>query len=340
MTQKAVATQAKRPTLKTVAQIADLAVTTVSRALADDPKIALATRERVAAIAEQVGYVPDRAAQRLRTGKTKVISLILEPHQEILGFGDALIHGITGALHDTRYHLNITPSFAGGDTRTTVEHIVHNRLADGLIFARTRPFDERVRYLSEQGFPFACHGRTELSAPYSHFDFDNESFAFAAANRLTEKGVQKICLILPPDKFTFYQHLRYGLLRSVRTSGLEYCFPEEITLDSSLVQIKDWARDLAGHPDAPDGFICPGEASYLALTNGMRLAGKQRGRDFEAVVKTSSDLMSQIDPTVDQIFEDIEEAGARLAAFVLGQLSKDDPERAQAIQSPVVRFSH
>jgi hypothetical protein len=62
-----------RATLRTLAQATGLAATTISRALANDPRIAAQTRALVAEAALAHGYMPDRAAQRLRTGRTKVI---------------------------------------------------------------------------------------------------------------------------------------------------------------------------------------------------------------------------------------------------------------------------
>ena len=46
-----------KPTLRTVAQIAGLAVTTVSRALADAPQIAPDTRARVQQIAREISQI-------------------------------------------------------------------------------------------------------------------------------------------------------------------------------------------------------------------------------------------------------------------------------------------
>jgi len=56
----------ERPTLRTVAQACGLAVTTVSRALNNRSDIALATRQRVRQVADELGYVPDRAGRGLR----------------------------------------------------------------------------------------------------------------------------------------------------------------------------------------------------------------------------------------------------------------------------------
>ncbi len=60
---------ARRPTLKTIAYMTGLGVTTVSRALHDAPDIGQATKERVRLVAKQIGYRPNRAGVRLRTGQ-------------------------------------------------------------------------------------------------------------------------------------------------------------------------------------------------------------------------------------------------------------------------------
>ncbi len=327
-----------KPTQKTIAEITGLAVTTVSRALQGDEKIAQATRLRVNKVAEDIGYVPDHAAQRLRTGKTKVVSLILDPHKEILGFGNSLITGLAHALAETDYHLNVTPQFLGGDPIEPVEYIVRNKLADGIIFSRTRPFDERVRFLREHSFPFTTHGRTEFGYQHSYVDYDNEKFAYESVLRLMQKGRRRICVILPPSHFTFHQHLNYGYMRAIRQEGLECYKPEGISLDSDMPEIFEWAQTIARTADAPDGFICPGETSFLAIANGYRQAGKGRGRDFNAVVKSSSQTLHQIDPHIDNISEDIQEAGALLGANLLKTMLHPDGPFEQTIQDPDITF--
>lgn len=328
-----------RPTLKTVAQLADLSVATVSRALANDPKIAKSTRKRVNEFAASVDYIPDRAAQRLRTGKTKVISLILDPHQEILGFGNSLIIGLTNALRGTDYHLNITPHFLDDNASNPVEYIVRNQMTDGIIFSRTEPFDARVKYLLERKFPFVSHGRTDLSQAHSYVDFDNQKFSELAVNRLHEKGCKKLCILLPPDKFCFHQHLKYGFLKAVRNLGIEYYIPDHVHLDDPAENIGAWAKKLADAPDCPDGFVCPGETSYLSILGGLRQA-KQKTSAPEFVVKATTSLMQQIAPDVDRIQEDICQAGQLLGQQLLAQLKQPNSAVQQHVFSPVADFNN
>ncbi|RYG95011.1 MAG: LacI family transcriptional regulator, partial [Alphaproteobacteria bacterium] len=69
---------AKRATLKTISEITGLSLSTVSLSLRGGASLKEETRRKVAEAAALVGYIPDRAGVRLRTGKTNVIALVLD----------------------------------------------------------------------------------------------------------------------------------------------------------------------------------------------------------------------------------------------------------------------
>jgi LacI family transcriptional regulator len=100
----------EKPTLRTIAQATGFSVATVSRALADDQRIAARTRATVAEAAKRLGYMPDRAARRLRTGRTQVITLLLNTEHEFLGFTHEFLSGITEALRGTGYSVTVVPT--------------------------------------------------------------------------------------------------------------------------------------------------------------------------------------------------------------------------------------
>ncbi len=60
---------------------------TVSRALRDDPQIAVGTRERVRALASSLGYLPDAAARALTRRRAQAVGLML-PRSSELVFGN------------------------------------------------------------------------------------------------------------------------------------------------------------------------------------------------------------------------------------------------------------
>ena len=64
-------------TVRDVARSAGVSISTVSRALSAPEKVAPETRDRVAAVAAQLGYQPNRAAAGLRAGRTGALGLLV-----------------------------------------------------------------------------------------------------------------------------------------------------------------------------------------------------------------------------------------------------------------------
>src|SRR4051794_10915655 len=84
-------TRPRAVTLQDVAREAGVAVSTVSRALSSPERVNATTREHVQAIARSLGYRPNRLAQALPTGRTRmlagVLSDITKPPKLRLGRG-------------------------------------------------------------------------------------------------------------------------------------------------------------------------------------------------------------------------------------------------------------
>ena len=328
----------ERPTLRTIAEMTGLAITTISRALNNAPELAQETRERVQRIAEEIGYLPDRAALRLKTGRTNVISLILDPHDEILGFGQSMVGGLTAALRGTAYHLVITPNFRNVAPIEPIRHIVRNRMADGIIFSRTEPDDERVKFLLEHNFAFVSHGRTELPTPHPYVDYDNEVFAYEAVKRLAAKGRRKLTIVLPPPNFTFGRHLTAGFLRGVAETGVGYESDPELSLDHSADEIREAVIRRLARPDAPDGYICSGDAAALSVMAGITDSGWRIGGEIDVVAKQTSQIFSQVRPKVDAIYEDTGLAGLQMGQLLLRRIAGEPPEALQVLQVPEISF--
>lgn len=328
----------KRPTLKTIATIAGLGVTTVSRALKDGPEIAEETKRKVRQIANEVGYYPDRAGVRLRTGKTNVISLVLNPHEEVVGYGSSVILGLSQVLGSTPYHLVVTPHFLNSDPMDPVRYITESGSADGIIFSRTEPMDPRVRYLMEIDFPFVSHGRTELSTEHPFHDFDNAAFSRLAAERLIAKGRKRLALIAPPTAHTYHQHMTRGFADSLREAGVEQVFLSQVDLDSTAEQIRTAIREFAKQGNPPDGFVCGGEISAIALMAGLKDAGLKIGEDVDIVAKQTSSIFNHYLPQIDTIYEDLTATGQELANIILRRLEGSPVASLQTIGKPEPRF--
>jgi DNA-binding LacI/PurR family transcriptional regulator len=69
----------ERETVVTLARLAGVAASTVSRALKGDPRISEATRRRIEALAIERGYTPNALARTLSSGRSGLVGLALGP---------------------------------------------------------------------------------------------------------------------------------------------------------------------------------------------------------------------------------------------------------------------
>ncbi|MCO5081948.1 MAG: LacI family transcriptional regulator [Rhizobiaceae bacterium] len=323
-----------RPTLKTIAFMTGLGVTTVSRALKDAPDIGLETRKRVQLVANQVGYRPNRAGVRLRTGKTNVISLVLDTQEQVGGFVSDIIYGISEQLAQSPYHLIVTPYSRDNDPMQPIRYVVETGSADGIIISRTQPDDPRVRYMIERRFPFATHGRTAMNVEHPYHDFDNYAFAGLAVKRLAEIGRQRLALLAPPSSLMYHQHMRSGFLDGLAEVGLNEVPFSSVTNDHSIERIRAATIEMMRRPSRPDGIVSGAGGGTFALVAGIEAAGFRLGRDVDIVSKQSFRLLPMFRPELHVVNEDVRLAGRELAKAVIGSINGAPVEGLQSLIVP------
>ena len=323
-----------RPTLKTIAFMTGLGVTTVSRALKDAPDISADTKRRVQLVAKQVGYRPNRAGVRLRTGKTNVISLLLNTDEQLMGFISDIIYGVSRALRGTPYHIILTPYSGRDDPMDAVRYVVETHSADGIIISRTEPQDARVQYMLENNFPFATHGRTDLGDQHPWHDFDNEVFAQLAVRRLARQGRKRLALLAPEPKLSYYRHMTDGFVNGVAECGLTEVPFHNTWVDQPIDRIRDAAIELFKRPGRPDGVVCGSGASAMAIVNALEICGLSLGNEIDVVTKQSTPLVQMFRPGLYVVEEDFRLAGRELANAVLGHIDGRPMPELQSLSVP------
>lgn len=323
-----------RPTLKTIAAATGLAVATVSRALKDAPDIGEDTKRRVRETAALMGYRPNRAGVRLRTGKTNVIALVLSTESDVMNHTSRLIYSIASALRGTAYHMVVMPFFPDQDPIDPIRYIVETESADGIILNQTRPDDPRIRYLTERGFPFAAHGRSDMGLDHLFFDFDNEAFGRLAVRALAQRGRKRLMLIAPPRAQMYARHMISGFSDEAALLGLPFEMADRVTSDSGGEAIEDAVATRFALPAPPDGILVGSTTAAMACIAGVERTGRILGRDFDVVAKEAIPVLRRFRRETIIIREDVGRAGEFLARALVAEIEKRVPEARQGLERP------
>lgn len=324
----------ERPTLKTIAAATGLAVATVSRALKDAPDIGEDTKRRVRETAARLGYRPNRAGVRLRTGKTNVIALVLSTETDVMNHTSRLIYSIAAALRGTAYHLVVMPFFPDQDPMEPIRYLVETESADGVILNQTKEDDPRIRYMTAHHFPFAAHGRTDMGLDHLYFDFDNETFARLAVRTLVARGRRRLLLVPPPRSHMYAQHMTYGFSDEAALLGVPFEIFQSVTSDSGGDPVEAAVAARFAEPDPPDGMLLGSTTAAMASIAAAERSGKVLGRDFDVVAKEAVPMLRRFRQDIIIIREDVGRAGEFLAHALVAAIEKRDWADRQGLEIP------
>jgi LacI family transcriptional regulator len=324
-----------RPTLKTIAAATGLAIATVSRALKDAPDIGEDTKRRVRETATLLGYRPNRAGVRLRTGKTNVIALVLSTETDIMNHTSRLIYSIAAALRGTAYHLVVMPFFPDQDPMEPIRYIVETESADGIILNQTKEDDPRIRYMHDHGFPFAAHGRSAMGIDHLYYDFDNETFGRLAARALVERARKRLFLVAPPRAHMYARHMVTGFSDEAALLGVRFEISDRVSSDAGGDPIEAAIAARFAAPEPPDGLLLGSTTAAMAAIAGAERSGLILGRDFDVVAKEAVPMLRRFRQEILIIREDVGRAGEFLARALVAEIDKRDWAERQGLEVPV-----
>ena len=112
-------------TIKDIAQALGISHATVSRALHDSPLISRSTKDRIRAMAEEMGYVPDAAARVMRGGASNLVGFILPDVQN--HFYSAIAKVLAEAVSAQGQQLVL--AISGDDPEQELRHVKELRRA-------------------------------------------------------------------------------------------------------------------------------------------------------------------------------------------------------------------
>ena len=325
----------RRPTLETVAARASVSRQTVSNALNAPHLVRADTLERVLAVIGELDYHPHGAARQLRTNRSHVIGLRLEP----------TIDGISGALLDRFLHALTEQAqlrgyrvmlFTAADDNAEIDQ--YNELLDVLqldafVLTSTHHGDPRTRWLSEHTVPFVTFGRSwrtadeTATAEHAWVDVDGAAGTQAAVEHLLERGHRRIGFIGWPEGSDSGDDRRAGWQRAMLAA--DAVAPHE--LESLSSKVLDGVGSGAAAAEAllacaaPTAFVCASDSLALgALVTSRALGRSTESGEVPAVVGFDDTPVARA-IGLSSIAQPLTEAAEQAFALLLAEIRSPQP---------------
>lgn len=217
----------RRPTIRDVAELAEVGLATVSRVINESGPVRESTAERVRSAIHTLGFRRDEVARTLRPGQNSR-TLGLKVGDLTNPFWAHLVKGSIGAARERGYAVLV--GSADEDPLAEQQQVddLLSRRVGGLIIAPDSR--ERGFLLDPSGgvrVPVVFVDRPARDVTADTVVFDNELGGYLAAKHLIDHGHRRIGIIVAPSYYTTGRRLR-GYRRALRESG--------IVCDESLVK--------------------------------------------------------------------------------------------------------
>lgn len=278
------------PLMADVAKLAGVAISTVSRALANPGRVNEKTRAKIDAAAKQLGYTPNAMARGLRVGKSNIIMIVLPGslHYGASQIVPQVLQAINNTLLQSGYTLMIANLARDEASERHILNLAFGGTARGTIILASKLPELEGRSLANAGLPIVSM-LLDMSASGvpSVVTNDREAVREATAD-LIRLGHRRFLYLAGPEG-NYHDVERFG--------GVLEAFKEAGLAETAVVRSGgnlDYQRGFEIGLQAVDDFVALAEkpTAVIATSDDMAISFMSRMKEMGFVIPDDLSIVS------------------------------------------------
>lgn len=243
-------------TIKDIAQAANVSASTVSRVIRGNPRISMATREKVKATMKALNYQPNQAARTLATKQSNTIGIIQKSVSIEESQNPFVLDVLSGIFSECKKHGYSTISTTNGETiriELEVQEMIHYHSVDGFIVLYSKKDDPIIDILKAHAMPYVIIGKSLTNDDdIIHIDNDNVSASQSLTRLLIDKGHNKFLFVAETGDYEVVKDRIAGHLNAIEQDG---SVTEIVYFDKNRQYIRSFFQELIKHRTLPTVVI-------------------------------------------------------------------------------------
>ena len=304
-------------TIRDVAERAGVSLGTVSNVMNHPSIVAPATRQKVLATIEEIGFVPSTTARQLRDGTSRTIGVVILDVAN--PFFTEMVRGAEDALRDEGYMLLLCSTEESVPRELHYLGVLEEHRVAGVLITPAAPDLARVGALAARGIPVVLLDAPSRGGSMCSVTVDDVRGGELAAGHLFEQGHERIVLLNGPRTIRQCADRRRGAQRAARRARRR---PSEAVIELNLAAMTDERGEaavdaiLARRP-RPTAIVCTND--FLALGVLRALGARSIPVPDEIAVVGYDDVAfaSVLSPALSSVRQPKYELGAAAAKLLL-----------------------
>lgn len=311
-------------TLKDVAKLANVDVSTVSRALNNTSYVHPDTKERVYAAAKELGYHPNMMARVLRQGRGHVLGVVV-PRLHMTIFSE-ILQGIEAEAQRQNYMTMVCVTEDDAKVERDRLNRMRNGGVDGIVIAATGHNGRILRDIQAGGIPVVQLVRRqelELSSVIA----DYEACGRDAVKYLASKGCREIGLIAGAQHLAPYRGRYEGYRQAVQELGLEEITSSDDREVNSFGYGYACACQLLDENPGLDAIIAAVDVQGLGAIRAITERGLKIPDDIKVISLTGHRVGRMLETTMTSLEMPAFEMGKAAAEMAIDYIETDSKHK-------------
>ena len=309
----------KRITIKDLAEMLNISVSTVSRALSNHPDISDAVKKRVKEAAETFNYIPNDFAINFRKKSTKVIGLII-PKMSMF-FIPSIIEGISAKFNKEGYKFFILSSEESLEIEKENLQTCANFRVDGVLISLTSKTQDFAHFkkLDDLGIPVVLFDKSLSEQKYDQVVFNNEKDAEECAKKLVHYQCKNILAIFGDKDLEITEKRRKSFENYLNNySEINY---KSIFCDSAEM-VKEKLEIILEY-EKFDGIFAMSDETLAGLNYALKIRGLS-AKPYKIIAISEGIFPKYLNPHYEFIKNDGIKMGMMAASILLEKIKNSD----------------
>jgi DNA-binding LacI/PurR family transcriptional regulator len=313
-------------TINDIAKAANVSPSTVSRTIANNPRISEKTRQRIFKLMKEMNYHPNMIARSLANKSTKIIGVIVTGTTEKAfqhPFFPEILSGIASEAYKNKYKILISSVNSANEEKTTVAEYAKSGITSGIILMASRVKNPSIAELKQMDFPFVVVGRPERERDVNWVDNDNVRIGYDLTKHLIERGHKEIAFLGASPDFTVTSDRLEGYKKALTECNIQ--ISKDLIVNGKFVDDTGFGlmKELLERGAAPTGVIACDDLLAFGAISFLNDKGIRVPEDIAVAGVNNVPLGEYFNPPLTSVDVNAFSLGAKAFDLLLASF-KDD----------------
>lgn len=326
------------PTIKDVARIAQVSITTVSKVINNHPSISDKTAKKVMEVIKELNYTPNLRARSFASKKTFRVAFVVQIKAN-QAFSNPHLFEIMVGCQQYLYNNNYQMEFIGlrkGEFEKEIKFLIDSKNIDGIIIHVSALTPVIAKYLTKTNFAHVVIGLPDFPTSVCWIDNNNELSGRLAAKHLYETGIKKM-IYLGGSKRDHISEMRLnGVQNELEDHQLHVAERDIIHTDSTYEDAYDKLKTYMMHHQKPEAIICANNTIDMACVDLLNDLGLEMPGDVSVITFDDFPYATITKPPTTTINIDVFDLGRQAAQFLLNKIKKPNHWFQTYVTSPLL----